>query len=186
LPFGGLLTVGLISAGVQLYGAHKASSAAKKASEQQVASANQAKSDLEPLYRESVNRMQPYADMGLSALGQTRSLMGYPAPPPQTGRDAQGKPLGPFTGEQGPMNMSDPRVQHLAAGGSLADLGSTGATPMGGGGSSSYGGMTPQQMPQVAAGMQQAMLKMRAPDGEVRDVPSHLAAQLEQAGAVRV
>jgi hypothetical protein len=179
------------SAVLNLWGAKKGADASKDAAAQQVASADQAKAELRPIYEGNVARMDPYAQLGGQAVGQLRNLSGFGAPPAlppggSAGIPQVAVPLNP-NGNQGtvnpPMNMSDPRVQMLAKGGSLADIGGTAAT---GGGQSSYGSMSPQQMGQVAGGMQQALVKMRAPDGEERDVPEAMAARFEQAGAMRI
>ena len=71
------------------------------------------------------------------------------------------------------MNMSDPRVQHLAQGGSLVDpqMGTLGSAMT----QSSYGGAP-----------QGGMLKMRAPDGEVADIPADQADHFLKLGAQRV
>lgn len=195
----GALTTALVLGGIgaNLWGAHKQASAAKEASGQQVDAANQAKAELAPIHAANVARMDPYAQLGGQAVGQLRALGGYPAPPPANanavGRDAQGNPLGPVTANQPPMNMSDPRVQHLARGGSLAD------PPSAYGGSlaslgqpntaSSYGVSTGSQQGLNGASMwsQSGMVKMQSPDGsEQRDVPESMVAKAEQMGARRV
>lgn len=174
-----------IGAGVSIWGTQKQASAAKDAANQQVQSATQARADLEPIYRENVARLNPYASLGSSAVGSLNSLMGY-SPTPQTGYNASGAPLGPLTGTQGPMNTSDPRVQQLARGGSLADLSS--------GGRGFSGSPTGTAVPRTASsygslsslGMGPKMVRLMAPTGEIGEFPESQAAQFEQAGARRV
>ena len=93
MPFGGLLTVGIISAGAQIYGAHKASSAANKAADQQVAATDKGLALQQQIYNEQKAGMQPYAQFGQQALGSLGSLMGFaPLPagavPPMTPQEA--------------------------------------------------------------------------------------------------
>ncbi len=192
------LWVGLaVSTGFGLFGAKKQSDAANKASKQQVASIDQAKADLRPLYESNVARLDPYAQLGAQGVGQLRALGGYPTPPalPTGGSAAQPDvaiPLNPnnpanFGTTTPPMNMSDPRVQELARGGSLATLG--------GGGSSAYrspasGQPQMSQPPQGQGGSFAApgggLVTLRAPTGEVGEFPAEQAAYFIQRGAQRV
>jgi hypothetical protein len=193
MPFGGLLTVGLIGGGASIAGSLIGANASKKAAEQQVAAANQAKADLAPIHQQNVARMDPYASIGGPALGSLRELMGFPAATPPTGYGANGQPLGPINGQQGPMNMSDPRVQHLAKGGSLVDMNTSGSTsslntavPRT---ASSYGslaslgtGVGGGSMPTGGGGM----VRLQAPTGEVGEFPAEQAQMFIQAGATRL
>lgn len=202
MPFAGLLTVGIISAGAQIYGAHKAASASKDAAKQQVASAEQAKAELAPIHQQNVARMDPYAALGGGALGKLGALSGI-APVPMSGgvsmanavgRDAQGNPLGPINGSQGPINMSDPRNQHAARGGSMVDFPTMAGSAdgmslsrLGGGGASAYtqSKVTPRQGQAIASAMP-ALVRMISPDGaEQQDVPAEHVARFEALGARR-
>ena len=159
-----------------LYGANKQAGAAKDAAAQQVASAEQAKADLRPLYEANVARMDPYAQLGGQAVGQLRALGGFGAPPALApgGSAARTQVAIPFDPNnpanagipQQPMNMSDPRVQALAKGASLADLG--------GGRGSAYEG------PSTGTAVPRATVRLMAPDGEVREFPPDVAMQLER------
>lgn len=104
--------------------------AADKAVDAQTGSADQGLALQRQIYDEQKASMAPYAAFGQHALGSLGQLMGFPASAStpqgllanQVGRDAFGNPLGPITNDRIPLNMSDPRVQHLAQGGSLVDL----------------------------------------------------------------
>ncbi len=192
-----LLASAALSGGLQLAGAAKASSSANKAADQQVASADKGLALQKQIYNEQKAGMQPYAQFGQQALGSLGSLMGFPAlppPTPPTGYGANGQSLGPITGNQGPMNMSDPRVHRLAKGGSLVDPGMSG-TIGGMVGQSSYrspasGLGAPMQQTQGGGGSFAApggrMVKVSSPDGEIRDVPEGMVPQLEAIGGRRV
>ena len=185
-----LLLAAAGSGGLQLWGAKKSADASKKAAEQQTASADQGLALQKDIYGQQVAGMQPYAQFGQQALGSLGSLMGFPALPPPTGRDATGAPLGPITGQQGPMNLSDPRVQRLAAGGSMADPGMSDGTLGGAMGQSSY--QTPGQGtgPTAPGGSVQApggqMVTLIAPTGEQGKFPADQAEQFIQRGARRI
>lgn len=162
------------------------SKAAKSAANQQVESTKQAKAELAPIYQENVARLNPYASLGSSAVGSLSSLMGYPPASPPVGSGANGQPLGPITGTQGPMNMSDPRVQQLARGGSLTDLSS--------GGRGFSGTSTGTAVPRTASSYAPLsslstgpkMVRLMAPTGEVGEFPESQAAMFEARGARRV
>lgn len=170
-----LIGAGIAAAG-QVAAAKISSNAAKNAGNIQAGSANDAKGELRPIYEGNLARMQPYASLGGDALGQLRALGGYPAAAAPTG------PLGPITGQQGPMNMSDPRVQALARGGSLADPGMSGSPlgSIGGGGTSAYGGAQPQ-----GGSFGGQMVALIAPNGEQGQVPANQAEAYIARGARR-
>ena len=185
-----------ISAAASAYGAHKKAQAAKEAAKTQVASAGAAKADLQPLYEQSVARLDPYAQLGTQAVGQLRALGGYPAPPPLPPGGSAARPQGPVPWNPAdpatagrpnpPMNMSDPRVQALARGGSLADFGAPAGRTQ-----SSYGGSTGTAVPRQGGSFQTTgggggLVLMQAPDGEQREVPAQMVPQFEQAGARRL
>lgn len=168
-----------VGAGLQIWGGQKQASAANKAADQQVASAREAKAELEPLYRESVARMDPYAQVGLGALGAASRLQGIPmaAPGPtpvspgllQQGGAGVNPIVGALNNSQPPSMMADdPRLRGMTpeqfiavsrgagqAGRSLASLG---------GGRSSYA--SPAPMPAPPASLRSSQLPAAAmPDG---------------------
>lgn len=182
------LGIGLAAnAGLGAWGASKQAGAAKDAANTQVASANEAKAELRPLYEQSIARLDPYAALGGGALGKLGALSGVTplaANAGAVGRDAQGNPLGPINGSQGPLNMSDPRVQHLAQGGSLIDPEMRAPmSALGGGGRSGY--QTGEAaVPRGGSSFQTSkMLKVQAPTGEIREFPADQAAYFAQRGA---
>lgn len=179
-----LLLAAAGSGGLQLWGAKKSADASKKAANQQVASSDQGLALQKDIYGQQVAGMQPYAQFGQQALGSLGSLMGFPALPPATGRDQSGAPLGPITGNQGPINMGDPRVQALARGGSMIDPIQRGGTLGSAMGQSSY--RTPGQGTGPTAPTSAPMVTLIAPTGEQGQFPSDQAEQFIQRGARRV
>ena len=171
-----------IGTGLSLFGAKKQADTSKDAAAQQVAAANAAKAELRPIYDDSLARMEPYRQLGGQALGQLGALSGFPAlSNPTGGPVAIPYARTPITQEQMnnmPLPMMKPATPADMGGsqtlGSLAAGLNPGST---GGGVSSYGG------PAQAQG---GLIKMRAPDGEERDVPEAMASRLEQAGARRI
>jgi hypothetical protein len=76
VPFGGLLTVGLISAGTGLAGAAINAHAAGKAAAQQTASGDKALALQGQIYNQTRNDLAPYRGAGTAALGSEMSLLG--------------------------------------------------------------------------------------------------------------
>jgi hypothetical protein len=190
LPFGGLLTVGLLGVGSTVGSALIGANASKNAAKQQVEAINQAKAELAPIHEQNVARLEPYAAIGGPAVGALRDLMGYPAAAPPTGYGANGQPLGPITGPQSPLNMSDPRVQQLAKGGSLVDIntstpssGMQTADPRTG---SSYGSLASLSGGGGRMRTGGGMIRLQAPTGEVGEFPEAQAQMFLQAGAKRL
>ncbi len=184
-----------ISVGTQVAGAKMQSNAAGKAADQQVASADKGLDLQRQIYDEQKAGMQPYAQFGQQALGSLGSLMGFPAlppPTPPTGMGANGQSLGPITGNQGPMNMSDPRVQRLAKGGSLVDPGMSDGSIGSMVGQSSYrspasGFGAPMQQTQGGGGsFGPPMVTLMAPTGETQAVPADQAESFIARGARKV
>jgi hypothetical protein len=173
----------VIGAGVSLYGTHKQASAAKDAAGQQVDAANQAKAELRPIHEQNIARMQPYANIGNQALGSLGSLMGY---------QGGGAPMAPGAAPSGPASPLSP--QQIQAGQMMGQgIGRVfNGSPVGTAvprTASSYGslaslgaGATGGSMPTGGGGM----IRMMAPDGEMREIPAALEQQATQAGARRV
>lgn len=166
------IAIGLIAGGqaLQMYGAHKKASAAKKASEQQVAAADKSQGYNQQVYNDQRALMQPYIQGGGSAyqrlLGdwQGRQPGGAPAMP-------QGAPQGP---PSMPMAGSRPQPPGAPTMGQAVPR-----TPM----------AMPQGMPGMGGPMQGPqgggqMVKMQSPDGaETQDVPRERVPQYLARGA---
>lgn len=181
MPFGGLLTMGLIGGGLQLWGAHKQASAAKNAAKQQVASIDQAKAELRPIYEGNVARMQPYANIGTQALGGLGALMGYPAQPAAPMPASPPPTIGGMTPQQ--MDVIGRGVTQA-----VGALRSGGSAPMHtfGAQGSSYGGGNTFGPPQGRGVSFSPTIRLRAPDGEERDIPAQFAERMIAQGAQRV
>ncbi len=159
MPFGGLLTVG-IAAGTKLIGGAIASKGAKKASQQQQASAARAQQFAKERYDEAANISAPYRNSGEGALYTLSNLLSQyrqPSMPPSAM---------PWQRNQ-PQAMT---MQNMLPGG------------MGGGsmmGRASGGMVGPGQAAQKSG------VLMESPDGEQRQVPAHMVqAYLQRGGRV--
>lgn len=92
--------IGAASTAAQMYGAHKASSAAKQAADQQSASADKAQAFNQQVYNDQRTMMQPYVTGGQSAFGsllsgwQAKQPGGAPAPGPAPRPSAFGQAFG--------------------------------------------------------------------------------------------
>jgi hypothetical protein len=120
MPFGGLLTVGLIGAGTSLFGGFMGSSASKKAANQQVDAENKALDFQKQMWGQQQENQAPYLQAGQTSIGNIMadlqsgkfgagSLPAVPtAPGPFTGKfsaptleEARATPGYEFTREQG-------------------------------------------------------------------------------------
>jgi hypothetical protein len=163
-----------ISAGVKAYGAHKQASAANKAADQQVASADQGLALQKDIYGQQVAGMQPYAQFGQQALGSLGSLMGFPA---QTVQGPQGMPASSL------LTLPNPPAGRQATpetttGVAVPRVGTIGAMTR-----STY-----QPTPQggSVAVPRTGLVKVASPQGEIREVPEAIVPQLEAYGGRRV
>ena len=75
MPFGGLLTMGLIGAGSAIFGAVEGSGAAKTASGQEVAQQNQALDFQKQVFDTQQANQSPYLAAGSSSLGQLMAAL---------------------------------------------------------------------------------------------------------------
>lgn len=154
MPFGGLLTVGLISAGTKLAGGAIASKGAKKASQQQQDAAKRAEQFARERYQESANIVAPYREAGEGALRTLSGLLGQyrqPSMPPSAMPWMRSNPTMPPAG-----------VRTMGANG-----GYTMANMLGG------------QAPQGGGGT----VMMQSPDGEQRAVPASMVRAYLNRGA---
>ena len=170
-----LAIAGLVNAGMQAYGAHKASSSAKKAAEIQTKAADQALGVSRDVYDRQMYAMDPYANVGrqsMNTLGRLTSP-GQPYTPQKQAQDARqgytqygGGPSQPMTQ---PMTLGgttgrprgDAPAQGVARGNSGMPFGS-------------MGGQTPR------------MVLMQAPDGSQRRIPEDQAQSFVARGATMV
>jgi len=147
-----------IAAGTQIYGAHKAASAAKKASEQQQAAAHEAIAYAEPRYQQALQiaqqqaelgraGLQPYNAAGTSSMTALTALLGLPA-----------------AASGGGMN----RATAMPPPGSAGPLQPPYTRPGGGGPPGTPTGAV--AVPR--AGMTGATVMLRAPTGQVQAVPA--------------
>lgn len=153
----GLMIGGLVaSTATQLYGAKKASDASKGAARDQMRATGEAQ-------RAIHNAWSPYVNAGQGAM---RTLGRLTAAPPGA-RFAAPDPTQP------PAKMPQPSY--------AAPRGMGDARPM----PRTLGGMRPD-MDAMPQGGGPQMVTLRAPTGEMQQVPAHLASRFEQLGAVRV
>lgn len=75
MPFGGLLTVGLISTGGSLLGGLFGSRSASKAAAQQAAATDKASGTIQDFYNKNMQTLSPYQDAGAQGLSQLRQFL---------------------------------------------------------------------------------------------------------------
>jgi hypothetical protein len=172
MPLGGLLTIGLITAGTQIYAAHKQASAAKDAAKQQEVATDKA-----------IALRQPYVDTGTKAFTTLGSLMGLGGSPAGGGGGSGAPPPTQF-GTQGVQGMPNGTIvdhssPQMAGGGGAAmeNPAQLANNPN----ASSYPGYTPHQ--DMTPG---GTRLMRAPDGSTKSVPVEQIGFWTQQGATVV
>lgn len=178
---------GLVAAGAGVFSAGEASSANKKASEQQVSAVDEAKAVNTAVDQRTQASYQPYTYLGSQAASTLGSMMGFqPMPMPSGGGTAPGAL---------PAGMQQQAGMRQPPGATLGDLatGDTGRTAM-----ARPAPETPQVRAQLSTqsgyqpqggtlgGMMPAMVMLRAPTGETRAVPADQAPALLARGAQRV
>lgn len=165
MPFGGLLTVGLITAGIgagtSLYENSKAAGAAQDATDKSLALQKQ-------MYDTTRADLSPYSQTGVAALGNLRQLTGLPANiaptpsnPPPGGIPVSSTP----GGAPGQMQVGTPQ-----------NPGPSLRTPQGG--LPPMQGQSPAQM-QTSSGY----VTMRSPTGETQQVDAAHVPFYQQKGA---
>jgi hypothetical protein len=157
------LIIGGISAAANLIGAKKSADAAKDAAKLQTAAVDKAQAFNQQAYNDQKAALQPYVEFGTNSLAGLQRQYG------------NGQPL---INRFAPTGMTNTGQASYALPNALAPTAS---------------GMTlaamqqqAQQQPSPAAPMGGGSVKLQAPDGEVRDVPVHLAGPLMARGARRV
>jgi len=90
MPFGGLLTLGLIGGGSSLFSGILGSKASGKASQQQGAAADKAIDFQKEIYGDQRRDQQPYQDLGTAAIAQLMKRIGMGTPDFQTPDDFKG------------------------------------------------------------------------------------------------
>lgn len=154
-----------VKAGMDVYGAHKASNAAKEAAKIQTGAADEALGVSKDVYNRQMYAMDPYANVGRQAMSTIGRLTapGQPYTPQLQRQDAQQGYTGYGGGQQPPMTIGG------GPGGGMA--GSRPAPPgpvTGGGKRGPFGGMGNPTPPPGGD-----MVLLQAPDGSQRPVPSH-------------
>jgi len=163
--------IGGVEAAAHIFGAKKNSDAAKDAAKIQTQAVDKAQAFNERAYNDQKTAIQPYVDFGKSSLASLQQRYGGGQPLVNrfapTGMTTQGQPSfmpaanGPALSPMSLAGMQQMQAAGPPAGGAPQAFG---PPPMGGGGT----------------------VKLQAPDGEIRDVPMHLADQLMARGARRV
>lgn len=192
------LIIGAASAGAQVYGAHKASNAAKDAAKVQVDATNKAQSFNERAYADQQKALAPYQQAGNDSLARLMAQhWGTALPPgmsPTSGSSAMlgnasqmftPRPAGPqygpnFQPTQGPGAVTGQGGQGVALGGGQQP-------PMSLAAMQGNGGQQPMQQPPQPPQGNAPMVKVRAPTGETAQFPDG-SPGLQQAlakGAVR-
>lgn len=183
LGVGAALLIGSgISALTQVGAAKIGSNASKKAADTQTAAGNKALALNEQIYNQQRQDQNPYMQAGQQGLSNLQQLVGNQQP-------RFGGGMTPGQGGPAPLNLGN------AFGGPQAPP--QGAMPAQGGQPMGQPAGAPQQAPMGSQGQppmmaqapqspQGAMVKLRAPDGSVEDVPAQLADQFIQRGAMRV
>lgn len=170
------LIVSAASAGAQVYGAHKAAGAAKDAARTQTKAGNQALDLQRDIYQDQMARQQPYMDAGRNAVTNLQTMGGQSMPtfngqmPGGGWRPPTQNPM-PQPQAQAPQQIPNPYAV-MAPRSSRADQQPMGQNP--------YATMTGPMGGPMGGGQ---MVKMRGPDGSVRDVPSNQVPMWEQRGA---
>lgn len=90
MPFGGLLTAGIISGATSIYGAHKASQASKQAADIQQQSARESQALKASMYNRSQENLAPWMAGGSGAMLKLADLLKVP-----------------MVGRNGPVNPAD-------------------------------------------------------------------------------
>jgi len=181
MPFGGLLTVGLISAGAGLAGAAIQSHQQGKAVDAQKEAGDKALALQKDIYNQQQANEAPWRNTGASAITTLGGLLGLPsggggstgqlptntlgstfdpAITPGQANFANYSPTGGYIGKNVPMSeqMSNPAVRQDAS------------------------GYTAQQHGASPSAAMSPMLRVRAPNGNVYTVPADKAAEAQQNG----
>ncbi len=163
MPFGGLLTVGLITAGVGagagIYETNKAANTQQNATDQSLALQKQ-------MYTQTRQDLSPYASIGTGALSNLRTLAGIPQPPPAFNPTAAGPiPMGASY-----VNPAGQRVAGLPP--STAQAGSLGAM-------SGQPAIASPAASQTGSGF----VTVKAPTGETKQVPASESSYWASKGA---
>lgn len=170
----GLAVAGLVNAGMQLFGAHKASSAAKDAAKIQSAAADKALGVSRDVYDRQMSGMDPYANVGR----QSMNVLGRLTSPGQ-----------PYTSQ---LQRQDARQGYTNYGGGQPAPqtigGTTGQRPRGqapaqGAAQMPYRGGGGQAAPMPYGGGAPRMVLMQAPDGSQRQIPEDQAQSFVARGA---
>lgn len=180
-----------ISAATQLWGAHKASEASEEAAGQQVQASNEAMNVNRDVYNTQMSGMQPYTNIGNQAVGSLGALMGFtptaaggaaawapPAAQPTGGM--AGGPVQPGSGVSTPRPSTSQEGAYAPPPNTSIYNPTSGPPPMGhmaapGGGTFIQGHPSGQ-----------TMVTLRAPTGEVSQVPEAHAQHFIDLGATRI
>ncbi len=188
MPFGGLLTVGLISAGTSIYAAHKQASSAKDAAAQQTASGDKALALQSGIYNQTRNDLAPYRGAGTAALGSEMSLLGLnPAMmgtlgggPSAVGLDGStaNTPWGGMVANDGQRgSITDPSIQPDASQGSTGFIGNQSQSQRAQNPLTTSSYSTPGQH---GSSTNVPMLKFQHSDGTIYQVPADQVADAQQ------
>ncbi len=177
MPFGGLLTLGIIGAGTGLASAAIQSHAANSASEKQTEASDKSLALQNQIYGNTRADLSPFVGIGTGALGNLRQLAGIPNAPPPT--PVPQMPLQPGS-------TRDPNTGAVVyAPGTTMAAGDPGYNPTSGSNVGLPGPNGPIQ-PRTAAnpnGTGSGYVTMKAPDGSINRVPSQHVSFYTQKGA---
>lgn len=159
----GIAIAGAAAAGATAYAAHKAGEAAQG----QQQAANQSLDLQKQIYNETTQRLSPYADLGVGALGNLRQLAGVPNPMTGSGKPTATAPPGSPSALAPNAYSYNPQTGVSTYNGYNPQTGQiTGTPPV------SYDPRTGQTTVNPTAS---GYVTMRAPDGSTQQVdPGHV------------
>lgn len=157
MPIGAIAGASVIGAGTSLIGASKQSKAAQRASDAQVAAADRSAAVNREIYYDQANRLEPFRQLGISAIDPMRALMGLPAQQMQAQRPANDSnlaALGRFpTAQNGRVGIrSDMSIGSMGNIGSPMPAFNYGNVSFGGDRFQSYGASGAGMVPNSATG----------------------------------
>lgn len=180
MPFGGLLTVGLIGAGAGLGGAAIAAHASGKAADQQSEASDKALALQQQMYQQNRADTAPWRQTGGKAVQTLGALMGLGGGSAQADvpmslggmytpetMPPRGSSAGTALNDQGQFVPLNPNIAHAPGGNWSGDSDA-----------SSYGNLT--------HGGFQGFVRMQAPDGTIQSVPPSAVEHYLSLGAVRI